>query len=755
MRTREASRGSPSRPTAYVPAILPGRLPAARLIGVVCALLLVLTTLPAPIAWAGPGTGHAAIPAPRAAPHAVRAELLRSHPSLLQPTAVERELDDLEVRFIEPNLDPETVLRSRPFIMGPDSFDAFPFETTTPRPMSYDHARDRLERFLKRRGLSFAEREAAVAIYDDPTVQAIVPAPNLRAGLLMLTDWDPYQITIDAILSGENPSGEPFAALEFADIGVDGAVATIDRSRNGRFRMIFNEEFAAEPPEQLIPVIVHESLHGGGFNSRQEEVIANILDTICYGEIVLIDPRVAEFGTGLAVFNNVELLALLNSMGRAGGGEIGTSSSPFGDVFVGPNLEDLDAESIQAVIGADAFYGSLPQTGSPGQQTFSALVGRYSGADRLGEEPDYSDAALAVIDEGAHEAISARAAIRLALTLGLVMTGDVVEVPAPASDPDALDLRPFIPAAPELFGARYALPAADARSTVDVEDELRSALIDLRVDRATRQATLRRFADEDVERLIPDPTLRAATVLLDAVDPWDASAAVILDGTNDEDAPFAVAFADLPGSGSIVFLDEAAAPTGRPTIVVSTLLRAEPVPVLASYLVEATLIHEEQAAEDEAVAAALLGTLAYADFVAGDPALVERSTWGVIQRNRDLLALINSTSWSLPPDNLESVGFLRPSNGAVDILPGLYDDAASFAEFITARPRSVALERRSGAAAPPVFADYLDHAGADLPRGSDPSFDAETLGELDAHLDAFFSPDDALVTADILQLGAV
>jgi hypothetical protein len=166
------------------------------------------------------------------------------------------------------------------------------------------------------------------------------------------------------------------------------------------------------------------------------------------------------------------------------------------------------------------------------------------------------------------------------------------------------------------------------------------------------------------------------------------------------------------------------------------------------------LITSDESTQDEAVASALLGTLAYADIVASDPELVTQSTWGVIQRNRDLLALINSSSWAPGLDSLNSVGFLRPSNDAVDILPGLYDDAASFAEFITARPRSIGLESRSSAEAPPVFAEYLDFAGIDLRVSGDGTIiDAETLGELDANLGAFLSPDDALRTAEILQLG--
>ncbi|MGH2531827.1 MAG: hypothetical protein ACRDJW_05920 [Thermomicrobiales bacterium] len=756
-RTREASRGSPTRPTARASALLPGRLRAARPITLLLALLVWAAAFP-PLADAGPGLGQveqAPTVTARSAPERVRSELLRLYPSALQPAADEGELDDLEVRFIDADLDPETVLRSRPFILGPESLDAYPSDTKTPRAMTVDHARDRLERFLNRRELSFTEREAALVIYDDPTVQTIVPAPNLRAGLLMLTGWDPYQITIDAVLDGANPSGRPFEALEFSDIGLEDAVATIDYSPNGRFRMIFNEQFAGESPEQLIPVIVHESLHGGGANSRQEEVIANILDTICYGELVLIDPRIVDFGTDLAIFNNVELLALLNSMGHAGGGALGISSSPLGDVFVGPNLEDLDAESIQAVIESDPFYGALPPIGSAGQATSTALLHRFPGGDRLGDEPRFDDAALAVIDEGVAEVITARDATRLARILGLLMTGDVIEVPFPTREADALAQRPFIPTEPELFSPRYAVAAGDPPSENQAEAALDASLIAAGVDLSTRLQVVDKIDDGFYRRLIPDPSLRGAALMLEAIEPWQSSAAVIFDGTDDDGEPVAVEFADLRGSAPVAFVDDLTSPDGKPAILVNSWLRAEPLPVLASYLVEATLVRADEPTEDEAVTAALLGTLSYADFVDAEPDLVAHSTWGVIQRNRDLLALINSSSWAPDLDNLNSVGFLGPSNGAIDILPNLYDDAASFAEFITARPRAVDLERRATTEAPPVFVAYLIHAGVEpRQREGRPTFDAETLGELDARLGAFLSPDDALSAAGALELGA-
>jgi hypothetical protein len=621
--------------------------------------------------------------------------------------------------------------------------------------MTEDHARDRLKRFLYRRDLDRAAIDAAVARFDDPAVQAVVPAPSLRAALLMMTGWRPYEVTLDAILGTANPSGEPFEAIVFERLRISEAIATIEPSRSGRFRMIFSDAFASEAPEQLLPVIVHESLHGGGFNSRQEEVTANILDAVAYGELLLIDPRVAHFGTELAIFNNVELLALLNSMGRGGGGHVGISSSAIGDVFVGPNLDEFDAESIQAVIESDSFYGSLPTTGSPGQPTFSALVGRFPGAERLGVEPDFTDAALAVIDEGVGQVISPREAVALARLLGLLITARVTEDLLPARTAESLAERPFVPEDANLFSPRRALKVAEARTDSEGRLALESALISLGAGKSRIERMLDDYDDPAGQDLIPDPSLRASTLWLGGEAPWDLTVSAVLDTENAEGQPVPVLFADLPGSLMVTRGDRISSRVA-PSILINSWLQGEPIPVLASYIVEGTLLQREQRSKDEAIAANLLGALSYGRALLREPDLAQERTWGVIQRNRDLFALINSSSWSdvQTRRNADSVGFLEGSNGVIDILPGVYDDATSFASFIEAKAWPGGLDDEDVVDAPPIFSAYLDFAGVDSTvTEATVRFDSEALEALDARLGTFLSADDTLQLAAALKLG--
>ena len=61
-------------------------------------------------------------------------------------------------------------------------------------------------------------------------------------------------------------------------------------------------------------------MHDGVDNSFEEEIIAGLLDSLAYAEVITIDPDAANTGTELAAYNNVQLFALMNSVGRRGAG---------------------------------------------------------------------------------------------------------------------------------------------------------------------------------------------------------------------------------------------------------------------------------------------------------------------------------------------------------------------------------------------------------------------------------------------------
>jgi hypothetical protein len=677
-----------------------------------------------------------------------------------QTSTDDDELQDLTVAPVDPSLSADKIMRSRPFIIADGSDRAFPLNATPTQPLTEDEARTHLRRFLELRGLDAGAIDAAVASYDSRKVQKIVPSPTLRATLLMLTEWDPYEATIRAVLDGENPSGKPFRAVVFDSIGFSGAIATLyEDPRDGRDSIVVDSAYENEPPEQLIPVVVHESLHGGGGNSAEEEIIANILDTICYGEVLHVDPDAAYLGTDLTFFNNLELLALLNSSGRGGAGQVGIATSVLGDVFVGDYFGDYDYESIRDVIEADGFYDSLFNNGSPGQQTTVALIGRYPGAKALGNEPIYNEEMLAVIDRGVGRVITPKRAVQLVEVLGLQMTTAVHEASGGGRLSSRLSLpaRPFAPRDPAFFdlsgGKRTKSPTEEA-----AREDLDAFLGKAKIAADAQTALLSRYDDPRTADLIPDPSLRAATLMLGALKPWDHALGVIFDGDNPDGVPLKVLFAGLRNSAPAAHQSDTEGDGTPPAILINSLLAGEPPELLASAIVEGTLLHDDTWTSREAVAAALMGTLAYADIVEVDPALVKTSTWGVMTRNRGLLALLNSAAWPGAGgdiENADSIGFLSAPNEAGDILPGLYTDATSFADYVETSPQAARFDRVSDLEAPPVFGEYLAYAGIE-PTSRFRSailLSKETMSEVDAQLGGFLSPDEALGLAKTLKLG--
>ena len=195
----------------------------------------------------------------------------------------------------------------------------------------------------------------------------------------------------------------------------------------------------------------------------------------------------------------------------------------------------------------------------------------------------------------------------------------------------------------------------------------------------------------------------------------------------------------------------------EPAILINRNLAGDPPELIASYVVQGTLLHEaseeDRITAPQATASLLLGALAYADLVTLDPALAAADTPGVVARNRDLLALLNSGPKAAGADAL---GFLGQAPGVDDVLRGLPADADCFADYVVARPQASDFGRRLARPAPPAFAAYLAFAGAarEAQRG-EALFDLAALEALDAGLAAYLPPDELLVLAQALQLGVV
>jgi hypothetical protein len=603
------------------------------------------------------------------------------------------------------------MMRARPFFLPDHLSPAFEFEQIAETPFTEADAKAALERFLALRNLPPERIASVVDRFGDPGLIAVIPAPNLRAALLMLADWDPYQITIDAILDGKNESGHPFEAVDFRPLEFGAAIATLQVAYStGAPRLLLSDRYRNESPQQLIPVLVHESMHDGIDNSFEEEIIAGLLDSLTYAEVITIDPEAANTGTELAAYNNVQLFALMNSVGRRGAGYVGVVTSLDGDAYVGPGLEAFDADSIRAGIANDAWYAQLARGGSDGGAVLDALLARFPESADLATTNRFSEEAIAVIDRGIGLVLTPRKVRAIAVDLDLALgrgssdwsQGDL------APSIELMSSRPFLPADLSMFDLRSMHPTLDPLDTEFARAALRESLLDAQLDSAGIAAALAQFDDRAEHALVPDPTLRAALLMLQRDPRWTSLLASALAGENDAGAPVRIAFRDLPDAVPAIW--EGAALGESPVVWINSMLIGERPELLATAIAEGLLLESLDRCAHQAIIAAAVSSVLWAEFVTADPSLSTAATWGTIMRNRDLLALLNSQPFD--PGNPDATAFgLRLAAGSGgDVLPGLLASAGSFVDYVLASPRVSSLGTVESTASPAALTVLLQRS---------------------------------------------
>ncbi len=644
------------------------------------------------------------------------------------------------------------VMHHRPFVLPDHLTPAFDFDSVSTDPITVDDARAALERFLGLRNLQPDRIAAAVARFDDAAVRQVIPAPNLRAALLMLADWDPYQTTIEAILNGANESGHPYDTVDFRPLDFGSAVATLQIAYStGSPRLLISDRYRNEIPEQLISVLVHESMHDGLDNSFEEELIASLLDCLTYAEVLSVEPDAANTGTELAAYNNVQLFALMNSIGRRGAGYVGIETSFDGDVYLGAGLESFDADSIRAGIASDPWYSRLPRGGSQGGEVLSALLGRFPESAGLVSLDRFSPEAIEVIDRGIGLVLTPRKVRALAIDLQLSLLAEGTVAPGtgrPLTALDDLTSRPFLPSAPGLFDLRSMLPARQPFDAEFSRASLRGALSRAGLASPEMTAALAEFGDPAITELIPDPTLRAGLLILRQDARWRAVLDAVIEGANASGRPVHIAFRDLPHAVPAEW--DSQGWNGAPVIWIHSMLLGEQPELLATAILEGALLESPDPSTAQMIVAAALSSVLWADLIRADPTLVQAGTWGTIVRNRDLLALLGSQPFDPGSPASTSIG-LRLGAGDGDALPGIPMNVASFVGYIDASPRSAA-DRPASGPAPAALTEILQYVELVPPANQPARIDDALLGQIDLGFDRLLPPTRALDSARALQL---
>ena len=237
--------------------------------------------------------------------------------------------------------------------------------------------RSQLDAFLGKKvnagTITAAQRTSSMTRYDAAATKALIPAPNLRAGVLSLigTVGEP---AIGFYLEKKNETGKDFIKIAF-DAGdfPDGArINTTDYTGTGRIRQIWNPNYAGESFVVLSGLLAHEVAHEGRedigqgaigqVNSQQEEVIANLIEEVVYAQQIVSDFTYAQQKGVLTLRANYRTLLLLNSGDRQFP-RVGIKDAPLkngGVANPGFTATDYDNRSTQA--------------GKPGQFSFNKDV---------------------------------------------------------------------------------------------------------------------------------------------------------------------------------------------------------------------------------------------------------------------------------------------------------------------------------------------------------------------------------------------
>ncbi|MEZ4533140.1 MAG: hypothetical protein R2855_19255 [Thermomicrobiales bacterium] len=661
-------------------------------------------------------------------------------------------------RMLEPvtmDMSAAEMMRSRPFVLPDHLSPAFEFDHMAETPFTEDAGRAALEHFLQLRTLPAPRISAALAQFDDPAIVAVIPAPNLRAALLMLTDWDPYRATIDAILGGANESGLAFETVDFRPLEFGAAIATLQVAYStGAPRLLLSDRYRNETPQQLIPVLVHESMHDGVENSFEEEIIAGLLDSLTYAEVLIVDPPAANTGTELAAYNNVQLFALMNSVGRRGAGYVGVVTSLDGDAYVGPGLEAFDADSVRAGIASDSWYAQLPTGGSSGGAVLEALLGRFPESAALASTSRFSEEVIATIDEGIGLVLTPRKVRAIAVDLGLSLAPTApagIGVGDLAPSADLIADRPFLPSDPALFDLRSMHPTRDPLDIEFARAALRESLLGAGVDSETISEAVALFDSGAEKTLVPDPVLRAGLLMLARSPGWRPLLDSALVGANGGGAPVRIAYRALPHAVPAVW--ESAGWGESPVVWINSMLDGERPELLATAIAEGLLLESSETCAAQAVIAAALSSVLWADLVASDPTLAESATWGTITRNRDLLALLNSQPFDPGVPQSSEFGLRLAAGSGSDVFPGLPVSANSFVDYVSNSPRVSASTSTETSPSPAALTALLQRSGLDSPSpASAIQIDDDLLASLDLGFAHVLPVEDGVDAAAALGL---
>lgn len=276
--------------------------------------------------------------------------------------------------------------------------DAFPSASTAPlsgsgriltEQTAYTELRSLLRLRLSRGTIDRAEYQRLLDLYSAENTKQTVPDPTMRAALLSL-GGTVASGAIDTVLSGENESGRIFQRVDFDPTLMVSVAGSFPAPNGTEGRIIkFNENLRRTRFEAIGAVIAHEVAHDDATNSRNEEVLIDLVRILVWAQVIRERPRLAKINDLGVRSNNTLLLALLNS-GNAAYPRLGVTRAPQiqrdsmqreSHVFVGGSEGFL---SFDNYVRTAAVLGGIPDIDTPGNPYLEDFVARATGLSGVG-----------------------------------------------------------------------------------------------------------------------------------------------------------------------------------------------------------------------------------------------------------------------------------------------------------------------------------------------------------------------------------
>jgi hypothetical protein len=231
----------------------------------------------------------------------------------------------------------------------------------------------------------------AMSAFDDPVLKGKCPDPELRGATVALQGTS-GAAAFDAIVNDSQ-----IMRIEYADVRdilkSTRALAYVAVLRWGSIIIRIDERLKGEDIRALAPTILHEALHVDAEVSAKEELIANTIETINYGEFVVEAPSLARQDTELVRRANTELMARLNSRDETGVMRLLVSQGPL---LPESTRTDLEPFADLTIYTTDTYptWQAVPNT--PGNPQLNSVLRAQTGVE--GQSWDFDDQTMTALD---------------------------------------------------------------------------------------------------------------------------------------------------------------------------------------------------------------------------------------------------------------------------------------------------------------------------------------------------------------------